>query len=291
VFPAPGSLAPLAGDAGGRRYFRIQGRPGRALLLVVYPEVRSVSQENWRVVRAGLEAVGLKVPELLAESPDAGAALIEDLGDTDLASEIRRADPGSRLRLLDEAEALLDRLRRIDPAVALRNPAFDSAFFGNELAHTRRWALERDGARPLSDADAAEWETLAGLLAREAADVSKNGQPVPVHRDFHANNLIRVKDGPLAMIDFQDLRMGPRDYDGVSLRFERAGADCTFPPRDRYRDAVLLQRAWKVLGTFEKMLLWGRPVYMAHRDTATRVIRERTDPAGPFAPLRRFLGT
>ena len=92
------------------------------------------------------------------------------------------------------------------------------------------------------------------------------------------------------MIDFQDLRLGPRDYDVVSLRFERAGAEAPPPGPGRCREAVILQRAWKVLGTFEKMLRWGRGVYQPHRDTARRVIREQTGPKSPFFPLLRFLG-
>ena len=48
------------------------------------------------------------------------------------------------------------------------------------------------------------------------------GDPVPTHRDYHANNLMRAPGGQLAAIDFQDLRLGPPDYDPVSLRFERA---------------------------------------------------------------------
>jgi aminoglycoside/choline kinase family phosphotransferase len=215
--------------------------------------------------------------------------LIEDLGDVDFATELGHASPGRKSALLDEAEGLLDRLRTIPPEVASRNAPFDAAFFLAELAHTRRYALERGGETPLSAADAAEWESHAGELARQAAPVAEEARRVPVHRDFHANNLIRAFDGSLAMIDFQDLRLGPRDYDGVSLRFERAGATCPPPERDRYCEAVILQRAWKVLGTFEKMLLWGRVVYAPHRETARRVIREWTNPRGPFAPLLRFL--
>jgi len=257
--------------------------------VVVYPEARSAAQENWRAIRGGLHSAGLRVPALLADAPEAGAALIEDLGDVDFATELRRASPSGKLLLLDEAERLLDPLRSIDPAVARRNPPFDAAFFGKELEHTRFWALEGGGTTPLSSRDSSDWEELAARLAREAADPSLNGPLVPVHRDFHANNLIRTADGALAMIDFQDLRLGPRDYDGVSLRFERAGAEAPAPPAGRYLPAVLLQRAWKVLGTFEKMLRWGRPVYAPHRETARRVIRERTDRSSPFFPLLRFL--
>ena len=126
-------------------------------------------------------------------------------------------------------------------------------------------------------------------MAREAAEPGPQGLLVPVHRDYHANNLMRAADGRLALIDFQDLRFGPRDYDGVSLRFERAGALLPLPAPGRYREAVVLQRAWKVLGTFEKMLSKGRGVYAVHRDTARRVIRKCTSPGSAYGALLPFL--
>jgi aminoglycoside/choline kinase family phosphotransferase len=228
------------------------------------------------------------VPALLDDDPPSGAALIEDLGDHDLAAEIREAGTLEREGLLDEAEELLGTLRRIARDAALLNPPFDAVFFASELAHTRRWALERDGASPLPPDRAGAWEELASRLARDAADPALGGEPVPTHRDFHANNLMRAPGGALAVIDFQDLRFGPPDYDPVSLRFERAGA--LVPAHgESYCEPVLLQRAWKVFGTFEKMLALGREVYRPHRDAAVRAILAWTRPGGPFVPLLAFL--
>ena len=213
---------------------------------------------------------------------------MEDLGDRDLAAEIESLPPAGRPRLLDEAEELLLAIRTIDPAAARRNPPFDRDFFYRELALTRHWAFEKGGAAPMPETDAAEWDRMATALAEAAADPAVSGDPVPTHRDFHANNLMRAPGGELAVIDFQDLRFGPPDYDPVSLRFERAGA--LVPCGDgSYCEAVLLQRAWKVLGTFEKMLALGREVYAPHRDAAVRAIRRWTRPDGPFQPLLGFL--
>ncbi len=286
--PAAGPASALAGDAGQRRYFRLDTAGGAPVVLVLYPVPDSPAQERWRLVGAALAAAGLRVPDLLDDDPASGAALVEDLGDRDLAAEIRESGGAERLRLLARAEELLLPLRGMARDAALLNPPFDAAFFTAELAHTRRWALEGDGARPLSPAAAAAWEEAAGRLARDAADPALSGEAVPTHRDFHANNLMRAPDGRIALIDFQDLRLGPPDYDPVSLRFERAGALAPARGED-YREAVLLQRAWKVLGTFEKMLALGREVYRPHRDAAVRTIRGFTRPDGPFRTLLGFL--
>ena len=132
------------------------------------------------------------------------------------------------------------------------------------------------------------WDAEACALARAASDPDECGPFVATHRDFHANNLMRAPEGTLAVLDFQDLRLGPPDYDAVSLRCERAGAAVDGAPAG-VSEAVLLQRAWKVLGTFEKMLCLGRSSYVRHRDTALHVIRARTRPGGRFAGLLSFL--
>lgn len=283
-----GPIVPLAGDVGQRRYFRVGSKGGASVVLVLYPAPSSPAQERWRAIGTALSDAGIRVPALLDDEPASGAALVEDLGDHDLAAQIREAGAEEREHLLDEAEELLVPLRRIARSAASLNPPFDAAFFDSELAHTRRWALERDGRTPLPPDLSARWQELAGRLARDAADPALAGDPVPTHRDFHANNLMRPPDGALAVIDFQDLRFGPPDYDAVSLRFERAGA--LAPAHgDAYAEAVLLQRAWKVLGTFEKMLALDREVYRPHRDAALRTIRLWTRPDGPYGPLLAFL--
>jgi aminoglycoside/choline kinase family phosphotransferase len=278
--------ARLAGDAGARRYFRVATAAGAPAVLVLYPSPSSAPQAKWTAIRGALERAGLRVPACLEDAPELGASLIEDLGDRDLGDELREATPSGAERLVSEAEDILPALRAIEPEAARENPPFDAAFFLSELAATRRWALDRDGERPLPAGRAAMWEELAPLLAAEAAAC---GEPVPTHRDFHANNLMRAKDGRLALIDFQDLRLGPPDYDPVSLRFERAGARCGAAGR-RYESAVLLQRAWKVLGTFEKMLRLGREVYRPHRDATLGVLRRETSVGSQYAPLLGLLG-
>ena len=279
---------PLAGDIGARRYFRQMTAGHASTLLVLYPQPASAAQANWASVGAALASAGVRVPALHADAPDLGAALIEDLGDRDLAIDLAEAPVANRSRLLDEAEDLLHSVRAVSREVAARNPAFDAAFFAAELDHTRHWALEKGGREPLGASRAADWQALARDLARAAADPRATGDPVPTHRDYHANNLMRASDGRLAAIDFQDLRFGPPDYDPVSLRFERA-AEAVACDAGAYSEPVLLQRAWKVLGTFEKMMLMGRPFYRPHREAARRVIRRHTAPGGPFAPLLAFL--
>jgi aminoglycoside/choline kinase family phosphotransferase len=284
----PAATALLAGDAGARRYYRVSSRGGSPVLVVLYPESGSAAQANWAAIGVALAAAGLRVPVLHDDAPDLGVALVEDLGDRDLSADLADAPREEKPRLLDEAEDLLLSIRSLGRETATRNPPFDAAFFSRELDHTRHWALEAGGKAPLPSGRAGLWDRLAAELARAAADPAATGDPVPTHRDFHANNLMRAPDGRLAPIDFQDLRLGPPDYDPVSLRFERAGEAVESDP-SAYSEAVLLERAWKVLGTFEKMLSFGREIYRPHRERTLRVIRKHTSAGGPWADLLGFL--
>lgn len=274
LFQIAGEPRPLAGDVGARRYFRVGTRGGSPCLVVLYPEPGSAAQANWSEIGAALSAAGVRVPSLLDDAPEDGAALVEDLGDRDLAAEIADAPRENRGRLLDEAEDLLFGVRSLARSAATRNPRFTAEFFLGELDMTRHWALERGGASPLPPERRAAWEAGARLLCEAAASPEETGSFVATHRDFHANNLMRAPDGALAVLDFQDLRLGPPDYDAVSLRCERAGAAVDGAPAG-VSEAVLLQRAWKVLGTFEKMLALGREIYRPHRDATLAVLRAR----------------
>jgi N-acetylmuramate 1-kinase len=90
------------------------------------------------------------------------------------------------------------------------------------------------------------------------------------HRDFHSRNLMLHK-GRLVMIDFQDARMGPAQYDLASLlrdsyvtlpedlveelliAYMDEVQETTKDSRDRFRyifDVMSLQRNIKALGTF-----------------------------------------
>jgi aminoglycoside/choline kinase family phosphotransferase len=110
---------------------------------------------------------------------------------------------------------------------------------------------------------------------------------IVVHRDFHSRNVMRLADGDVAVIDFQDAVVGPLTYDPVSLL-----KDCYIgwsrnrqtQLLDQYRNQLMeagviplisnetlvlwydlmgLQRHLKVLGQFARLHLRdGRSEYL-----------------------------
>ena len=128
------------------------------------------------------------------------------------------------------------------------------------------------------------------------------------HRDFHANNLFPLPE-EVGAIDFQDMRQGPDSYDLASLLWERTTLDwmhddvadplvAQFASRRRiglrdFRDRlrrVLLQRAWKVCGTFARAVAQGRgEIYRRYLPGELSLASRLLDPHGPDAPFREVL--
>src|SRR5262249_55115531 len=156
-----------------------------------------------------------------------------------------------------------------DPGI---NAPFDAAFFRRELDLAREAVFDLYLRRPLDPAEREAHDSWVDALTREIAAHPRALCP----RDFHGNNLFPRTVG-VGAIDFQDLRSGPDSYDLASLLWERTTLEWMDEDRasrtigrfvaarrldvDGFRarfDRVLLQRAWKVCGTFARALAQGR---------------------------------
>ena len=263
----PLSVDVLPGDVGRRRYLRLHLPGDRSLLGVVYPAEEIDSRRRWMAASAAL-AEHVRVPRLIADD-GSGNQLVEDLGSTDLAATLAAAPDARRQGLSAAVDAAAAIAQIPDPGV---NPAFDFALFRRELELAREAVFDLHSKRPLSPDERAVHDRWADALCREILAHPR----ALCHRDFHGNNLFPVEEG-IAAIDFQDLRSGPDTYDIASLLWERTTLDWMTPEladamierfahrrsldaaalRGRF-DRVLLQRAWKVCGTFARAVAAGR---------------------------------
>lgn len=263
----PVAVETLPGDVGRRRYLRLTLAGGRSVLGVYYPPEESDSRRRWVEARSALEQ-RLRVPGLLADDGE-GSHLVEDFGKADLAARLA-SSPGDRAGWLSRASAAAAILAAMpDPGI---NRPFDAAFFRRELEMAREAVFDMFLAEPLSSADREAHDAWADSLCAEIA-----GHPAALcHRDYHGNNLFPLENG-VGWIDFQDLRTGPDTYDLASLLWERTTLDWmtgdladsviedyargrgAAPAAFRARfDRVLLQRAWKVCGTFARAVAQGK---------------------------------
>jgi aminoglycoside/choline kinase family phosphotransferase len=251
-------LEPLPGDVSPRRYTRVVAADGSSAILAVYPDEVRDACARFAATGALLAAAGVRVPRILAADCAEGFMLVEDLGPRVLSDLAGRA--------WDELSAYFQgaleqaaRIAGLAPrAVAAVNPPLDRALLGRELRQT--WDLFLAPRQLLGTA--AEAAALRGvldeLLDRLAAD-----PPRPCHRDFMARNLVPLAGAErrVAVLDHQDLRLGPPAYDLASLL-----NDTLFPPpaveaallaaaapgeaeRLRYHRAAA-QRTLKAVGTY-----------------------------------------
>jgi N-acetylmuramate 1-kinase len=254
----PREVQPLPRDVSPRRYFRAVLDDGGTAILATYPpEVRGSCPRFLRTTVI-LEEAGVRVPQVLAGDCAAGWMLLEDLGPQTLA-DCGQGRPWSELAI--SFEHALDLARRISHlpagAVAELNPVLGGELLARELAQTWDLFLEPQGL--VGDAALAADLRLAldAVCRRLAAE-----PPVPCHRDFMVRNLMPLPEpGSLAVLDHQDLRLGPPLYDVASLL-----NDTLFPPaaaesallapvlslaadRERYHRAAA-QRTLKAVGTY-----------------------------------------
>ncbi|HEY5289541.1 MAG TPA: phosphotransferase [Caulobacteraceae bacterium] len=231
----------LAGDASTRRYERIHRPVGPPLIFMDQPpsaetqpcppgasaaERAALGYNALARLAAGrveafvacagyLRGLGLSAPVVVYTEPDAGFALLEDLGD-DLFARLTEAGADER-PLYDGAIDTLARLHEAAPPDVLSADGvswplltYDDLALktGGDLLPL--WLPKFAPAMSIDDAAPAEWEAIwAPIRTRGEA-----GASVFCHRDYHAENLLwlpgRNGSARVGLLDFQDaLRAHP----------------------------------------------------------------------------------
>ncbi|MBY8827167.1 aminoglycoside phosphotransferase family protein [Hephaestia mangrovi] len=201
---AGAAIAPLAGDASFRRYFRVSDGGRRAVLMDAPPP-----HENPRPfvdVACWLHERGFAAPAILAADLDRGLVLLEDFGDVRMRETVD-ADPARGEALYAEAIDLLVALHKHE-AGPLR--PYNRAELDREAGLLVDWYCPAVGL----DVDSSDYREAWASAFDLVADTQ---HPVTVLRDYHAENLMLIEGGGLGLLDFQDALAGHRAYDLVSL--------------------------------------------------------------------------
>lgn len=227
------TCSPLAGDLSQRRYFRIFLAGGASLLAAHYPESLRATMARFVAARSLLAAAGVRVPEIRESSSERGWMLLEDLGAATLFEAGDRTEEERFVWFVAAAQSA-GRIAGLDAneVARLGNPPLDAALLRRELEPTFEFLLDPAGLTGLPGERLELSAALDELCARLGGDPL-----VPCHRDFMSRNLIPLAEG-VAVIDFQDLRLGPPAYDLASLL-----NDSYFP--DRAREAAILAERWR----------------------------------------------
>ena len=263
-------------DAGFRSYWRTHGAAPSRIVMDSPPDKEDV--RPWLRVHDVLEAGGVRVPRVLARDVDAGFLLLEDLGGPTMAQVMDDANADAHV---DGAIEQLLRLQSI--ALPADTVVFGEALLQRDAGLFEEWYLRRHLGIELHCDDVERLQ----LVQRRLMDNALAQARVPTHRDYMPRNLMPVADGP-AVLDFQDMVVGPIAYDAVSLlrdaflswpedrvvgwlrRYHARATDAGLPVPDlasflRDADWLGVQRHLKILGIFARL---------HHRDGKSRYIAD-----------------
>lgn len=273
---AGGRTALLAGDASNRRYERVwHTRTGETAVLMDAPPERGEDVRPFVHIARHLRGIGLSAPKIIAQSPQDGFLLLEDLGD-DLFTRVLARDPGPEMTFYSAATDVLIALHRAE-LPQLEPYSVDLMIEHADLMFEKYLAPIRGHDDPALRARFAA--RFGEILAQTA-----QSPPVLVQRDYHADNLLWLPDrqgiARVGLLDFQDALAGHPAFDLMSLlqdirRDVPAGVEAAMIRRyidqtgwddHGFRTAYMVlgaQRSLRILGVFARLAVdFGKPQYL-----------------------------
>jgi aminoglycoside/choline kinase family phosphotransferase len=216
------SLEVVSGDASFRRYFRAEVE-GETWVAMDAPPDKENSSSFVAIAQFWLSQ-GIQVPAIEHYDLELGFLLLNDFGDDVLLASLYSDAPKALSNKVTPnnvagdhyyslAMQALCEIQAIEPDANYTLPLYDAEMLQREMALFPDWLLENKLGLTLSTDERTMLMQAFNILVESA-----QAQPqVPVHRDYHARNLMVLKDGSLGVIDFQDAVFGPMTYDLVSL--------------------------------------------------------------------------
>lgn len=206
---------PLAGDASTRKYYRVV-RDHQSWVLMKW-EPFDPKDYPFLSVLNHFAAAGVRVPAVIDFDAANGAVLLEDLGD--LTLERKYWESRSPEHSMVFYKMAIDEIVKIHhKATALKGDCtafkikFDTEKFLWEMNYGKDNLI-------LGVLKFGMTDTTADALQKCFVDICSRLDAEPkkiAHRDYHSRNLM-IKLDEMGVIDFQDARLGPIQYDLVSL--------------------------------------------------------------------------
>lgn len=261
----------LAGDASTRRYYRITSGHNSWVLMVWDPF--NPQDYPFLSVQKHLLRNEVHVPLIMDMSPSEGLVLLEDLGD--LTLERKFWENQDQNLVLDFYKLAIDELIKIHyPATQDRQPckAFDIAFDTEKFLWEMNYGLDHVLIKLCKMNLTEKQTTELKEIFLEICQTLHKEEKLISHRDYHSRNLM-IHLNKMRVIDFQDARLGPIQYDLVSLlrdsyvnlseKISKQLLDYYFEQRRDYRKDNLdlehfrhiyelqsIQRCFKACGSF-----------------------------------------
>jgi aminoglycoside/choline kinase family phosphotransferase len=299
------AMAPLAGDASFRRYFRLT-QPDRSLVLMDAPPPQEDVRPFARLSRH-LDGLGFSVPRVLGEDVEHGFLLLEDFGDLTYSRALASgADEADLYALAVDVLLALHEIpeqRVLLPGLPLYETDDMTEKAGLLMEWYPRLVSGRQPEAALCDEYRALWQQL--LPSIDA------GRRTLVLRDFHVDNLMLLEGrrgiSRCGLLDFQDAAQGSTAYDLASLiedarrdidpvlyrtMLDRYLASLSAAHRPDFMAALAIcaaQRHSRVIGVFARLKLRdGKSHYLQHLPRLWRLF-DRALQHEALAPIRAFI--
>lgn len=268
----------LEGDASDRSYFRVlfnsqaDAQDKQSLIIMQLKGPIFELETDFTRILKFLRKLDLPTPELFNYDVQMGLLFLEDCGDFRLGDQIRLF-PDRKVKLYHQAVELLFNMQtRATRAIDAECPAYQLKFDVNKLMWEFDFMLDHyvEGlcGVTLKNSDKKQVRTQFRPLCKIIA----SQEQYFTHRDYHSRNLM-IDKNRMVLIDFQDARMGPCQYDLVSLlkdsyaqiddslleqlvdfyiklKEREEGREVDREAFSRIFDGVSLQRNLKAVGTF-----------------------------------------
>ena len=223
----------LAGDASNRTYYRVslresvgRGRFSAILMIRRAPEGFRGSEEKsapseilppgdpFVLVDRFLKKNRIFVPEIYLEAEDGNVLIQEDLGEETLSDVFLRYPEREDVLREKALNLLLDfqSLRTEKEMDWVRKRPFSRDLYVWEFDHFLEYGIVDMPSEQESEIRR-EFRKISEMLSGTLPEVF-------LHRDYHSRNLMHTDEGKIALIDFQDMRVGSPLYDLASFLFD-----------------------------------------------------------------------
>ena len=289
-----GVLQVASEDASFRSYYRLNNNNDS--YIVMDSSLQRESLLPFVDMTERLAKSGVRVPKIYAQNMQEGFLLLEDLGNRHLLQVL------SKESYQEYYTKAIDEIIKMQTADIENLPLYDAEFLRFEMELMQEWYLGKYLGKSLEDR---EKQVISDTIDQVAEIVLSQPQGVFVHRDFHSRNIMFTEQDEVAVIDYQDARVGAITYDLVSLL-----RDCyiAFDPKEieklalafrdkkgldiddatfiRWFDFMGLQRHIKVLGIFARLSLRdGKDDYLDDIPQTLKYVKEVSAKYKEMRPL------
>ena len=210
----------LKGDASDRNYYRVKytlkSSPETQCSVIIMQLAKLETDPDFNCIQKFLRNLDIPVPEIFHFDAKKGLLFLMDFGDIHLADKITK-EPEQTVFWYQKAIDIIVAFHiQVTDKTTPDLPAYSLFFDEEKLMWEMDFMLEHYVQGMLmSNLNKPEMINFREALRTLCKTLSKEDR-VFVHRDYHSRNIM-IHNGNLKVIDFQDARMGPCQYDLVSL--------------------------------------------------------------------------